>query len=110
MKKLFVYFSLTGNGDLVSSVYKEKGFEIRKVESKKKYSKKMFPLMMKGYHSVCHRTDSVYIIRHNLCQLNRHSDHAGSFGHNIIFVQVIRILRNSNSYCSLSGDMVYQYS
>lgn len=60
MKRLFVYFSLTGNGDLVSDVYKEKGFEIRKVESKKKYSKKMFPLMMKGgYRALFKKKDKL---------------------------------------------------
>ena len=48
MKKIFIYYSLTGNGDLVSNIYKKKKYEIRKVINKTKYSKKMFPLMMKG--------------------------------------------------------------
>ena len=48
MKKVFIYYSLTGNGDLVANIYKDKGYEIRKVINKTKYSKKMFPLMMKG--------------------------------------------------------------
>ena len=48
MSKLFIYYSFTGNGDAVAESMKEKGFEIRKVESKLKLSKKLFPQMMKG--------------------------------------------------------------
>lgn len=60
MKKVFIYFSLTGNGDLVSDVYKEKGYEIRKVKIKNKYSKKMFPLMMKGgYRALFKKKDKL---------------------------------------------------
>lgn len=35
MKKLFIYYSLTGNGDNVANYLKENGWEIRKVEPKK---------------------------------------------------------------------------
>lgn len=48
MKKLFLYFSLTGNGDLVAERMKEKGFEIRKVEMKKPLPKSFFLCMMSG--------------------------------------------------------------
>ena len=48
MKKIFIYYSMYGNGDLVSDIYKEKGYDIRKVISKVNYPKKMFPLMMIG--------------------------------------------------------------
>lgn len=48
MKKIFIYFSLTGNGDVVANYFKEKGYEIRKVISKFKYPKSMFWLMMVG--------------------------------------------------------------
>lgn len=33
MKKLFIYYSLTGNGDEVAKTLKEKGYEIRKVKN-----------------------------------------------------------------------------
>lgn len=60
MKKLFVYYSMTGNGDLVSETFKEKGYDIRKVINKTKYSKKMFPLMMKGgYRALFRKKDKV---------------------------------------------------
>ena len=48
MKKIFIYFSLTGSGDIVSDYMKKNGYDIRKVISKNKYPKKMFPLMMVG--------------------------------------------------------------
>ncbi len=48
MKKIFIYYSLTGSGDIVSNYMKKKGYDIRKVYSKFKYPKKMFPLMMVG--------------------------------------------------------------
>ena len=48
MKKIFIYYSLTGSGDVVADYMKKKGYDIRKVISKYKYPKKMFPLMMVG--------------------------------------------------------------
>lgn len=48
MKKLFIYYSLTGNGDKVAAELKKQGFEIRKVVSKFRYPKSLFPLMMIG--------------------------------------------------------------
>ena len=33
MKKIFIYYSLTGNGDLIAEYLKRKGYEIRKVET-----------------------------------------------------------------------------
>ena len=48
MKKLFIYFSLFGNGDLLAEKFKENGYEIRKVISKTKYPKNFFCLMMVG--------------------------------------------------------------
>ena len=48
MKKIFIYYSMYGNGDLISDIYKEKGYDIRKVISKVNYPKKMFPLMVIG--------------------------------------------------------------
>ena len=48
MKKLFIYYSLTGSGDLVADTLKSKGYDIRKVVSKYKYPKSFFWLMMVG--------------------------------------------------------------
>ena len=48
MKKIFIYFSLSGNGDIIAEEFKSKGYDIRKVISKRKYPKNKFRLMMKG--------------------------------------------------------------
>ena len=48
MKKIFIYYSLTNNGDVVADVFKEKGYEIRKVVTKKKYPKNKFLMIMNG--------------------------------------------------------------
>ena len=48
MKKIFIYYSLSGNGDLVADYLKNQGFEIRKVKPKKELPKIMFFKMMKG--------------------------------------------------------------
>ena len=46
--KLFIYYSLTGNGDLLAEKFKEKGFDIRKVIEKKKMPKTFFFMIMAG--------------------------------------------------------------
>ena len=48
MKRLFIYYSLTGNGDLVAESFKGANFEIRKVVEKKKMPKSFFWMVMTG--------------------------------------------------------------
>lgn len=48
MKKLFIYFSYTGNGDYVAKYYKSHNYDVRKVISKKKYFKNKFLMIMNG--------------------------------------------------------------
>ena len=48
MKKLFIYYSFTGNGDVVAERFKVQGYEIRKVIRKKKMPKSFFWGIMKG--------------------------------------------------------------
>lgn len=48
MKKLFIYSSFTGNGDLVAEVMREKGYDIRKVKEKKKFPKSFFWSVFSG--------------------------------------------------------------
>ena len=48
MKKLFLYYSYTGNGDLVAQEMEKRGFEIRKVEAVKGLPKSFFWAMMSG--------------------------------------------------------------
>ena len=48
MKKLFIYYSLTGNGDIVAEKMSELGYEIRKVISKRRMPKVFFFRIMTG--------------------------------------------------------------
>ena len=48
MNKLFIYYSHTGNGELVGDVLKNKGYELRKVKEKKKMPKLFFFKMLVG--------------------------------------------------------------
>ena len=48
MKSLFLYYSNTGNGELISEEIEKKGVEIRRVHRKKKMPKSFFWMIMKG--------------------------------------------------------------
>ena len=48
MDKIFIYYSLTGNGDYVSLEMEKKGYVLRKVEEKKKMPKKFFFRILAG--------------------------------------------------------------
>ena len=48
MKKLFIYYSLTGNGDFVASYLLDKGYEVRKVIEKAKAPKIVFFRILAG--------------------------------------------------------------
>ena len=58
MKKVFIYYSLSSNGDVVSEEFKKKGYEIRKVITRKKYPKSMFfRILVGGYKATFNRKD-----------------------------------------------------
>ena len=48
MKKLFLYYSLTGNGDVVAEALSKQGYEIRKIISKRKMPKVFFFRILMG--------------------------------------------------------------
>ena len=48
MKKLLIYYSLTGNGELVASYLSQKGYELRRVFEKKKMPKSFFFTILSG--------------------------------------------------------------
>jgi flavodoxin len=48
MRKLFIYYSLTGSGEVVAKKMEENGFELRKVIEKKKMPKKFFFMVLVG--------------------------------------------------------------
>ena len=50
MKKVFVYYSYSGNGDLVAKYYKEKGYDIEKIVPQKPLPKNKFlAILIGGY-------------------------------------------------------------
>lgn len=72
MKKLFIYYSLTGNGDEVAKVLKDQNYEIRKVKSKIKYPKSLLPLMMKGgYRAMTEKKDPLQDFDTNLTKYDK---------------------------------------
>ena len=48
MAKLFLYYSYTGNGDVVAESFKSKGYVLRKIETVKSLPKSFFWGMMVG--------------------------------------------------------------
>ena len=48
MKKLFIYYSLSGNGDKVASYLKDNGYDIRKVNTEEPLPKKYFLSILAG--------------------------------------------------------------
>jgi flavodoxin len=55
MKKLFIYYSLSGNGDIVAGILKEKGIDIRKIETRKKMPKSFaLQLLVGGFQAGIH--------------------------------------------------------
>lgn len=60
MKNLFVYYSLSNNGDVVSEEFKKNGYEIRKVITKNKYPKSMFfRILVGGYKASFNKKDKL---------------------------------------------------
>jgi flavodoxin len=48
MKKIFIYYSKTGNGEMVREYYEKNGYDIRKVEARRGLPKSFFWQMMVG--------------------------------------------------------------
>lgn len=48
MEKLFIYYSYTGNGEIVANVFKEQGYELRKANPRKSLPKSFFFAILKG--------------------------------------------------------------
>ncbi|MBR0508092.1 MAG: hypothetical protein IJJ86_05740 [Clostridia bacterium] len=48
MKKLLIYYSLSGNGDAVAAKLREAGCDVRKVEPLKKAPKRFFAQILRG--------------------------------------------------------------
>ena len=55
MSKLLIYYSYTGNVELISSYFKENGYELRRVTEKKKMPKSFFfSILLGGFRAGIH--------------------------------------------------------
>ena len=60
MKNLFIYYSLTGNGDVVADVFKNNGYDIRKVITKDKYpNNRYLQIIIGGYKATFNKRDKL---------------------------------------------------
>jgi len=67
MKKLFIYYSNTGSGDLVAEYLKDKGLDTRKVIRKKKLPKSFFwQIMCGGFLAMTKHKDKIVDFDYNI--------------------------------------------
>ena len=60
MKKIFIYYSLTGNGDIVADYLKNKDYDIRKVITKEPLPKNfILQILMGGYKAMINYEDKL---------------------------------------------------
>lgn len=60
MKKIFIYYSLTGNGDVVADCLKDKGYDIRKVITKEKLPNNfILRILTGGYKAIINYEDKL---------------------------------------------------
>ena len=72
MKKLFIYYSLTGNGDIVANYLKDKGYEIRKVYPKYKYPKnKILMILIGGYKASFNKKDELLNFNNDISNFDK---------------------------------------
>ena len=66
MKKIFVYYSETGNGDYIAKFFKDKKYDIEKIESKKLPKTMFFQMMVGGFKALVGYKDKINSLKHNL--------------------------------------------
>ncbi len=67
MKKIFIYYSLTGNGDIVADYLKDKGYDIRKVETKEELPKNnILRILAGGYKAMISYKDKLIDFDNNI--------------------------------------------
>lgn len=72
MKKLFIYFSLTNNGNVVAEAMKEKGYDIRKVKIRKKYpDNKLLMILSGGYKATFNKKDKLLDFDNNIIDYDK---------------------------------------
>jgi len=60
MKKLYIYYSLTGNGELIANTLRYLNFDIRRIEPRKKLPKnKLLQILIGGYKAMKNMEDEL---------------------------------------------------
>ena len=60
MKKVFIYYSLSNNGDVVADYFRDNGYDIRKVITKRKYPNNMFfRILLGGFRASFNKKDKL---------------------------------------------------
>ena len=71
MKKLFIYYSYSGNGDVVADYLKKKGFELRKVIPKKSISNnKVLGILTGGFKASINYCDKLIDFDNDVSEYN----------------------------------------
>ncbi len=71
MKKIFIYYSLSGNGDIVANYLRDKGYEIRKVDTKEQLPKSMIlRIIIGGYKAMINHKDKLLDFDNNIEDYN----------------------------------------
>ena len=69
MKRLFIYYSLSGNGDEVANYLKEKHIDIRKVETKETLPNNMvLRIILGGFLAGINHKDKLIDFNHNISE------------------------------------------
>ena len=69
MKKIFIYYSLTNNGDIVANYLKDKKIELRKVVSKRKLpSNRILQIITGGFLAGIHYKDELLSFNPNISE------------------------------------------
>ena len=60
MKKLYIYYSLTGNGELIANTLRYLNFDIRRIEPRNKLPKnKLLQILIGGYKAMKNKEDEL---------------------------------------------------
>lgn len=71
MKKIFIYYSLSGNGDMVANYLKDKRYEIRKVDTREQLPKNMIlRIIIGGYKAMINHKDKLLDFDNNIEDYN----------------------------------------
>ena len=66
MKKLFIYYSETGNGDVVADLFKTKKYDVEKINAKKLPKIRLFQILVGGFKASVGIKDKIRDLTNNI--------------------------------------------